>query len=323
VLACIMSNYKIVKFIDNEFEIDVRTDRDNDTVWLTQDEMALLFDVDRTRIIRHISNIYSDGELDFFSTCAENAQVQVEGARKVKRRIKIYNLDMIISVGYRVKSKRGIIFRKWANKILKEYLIQGYSVNEKRINYLNKTIEIQNKILASSLNIDEASLVNVVNEYTKALDLLDDYDHQCVSKPNGRKTVYRLEYDECRKIIDSMKFGDTSQVFGVEKEQGKLNGILAAIYQDVFGQEVYSSLEEKAAHLLYFLVKDHPFVDGCKRIAATLFLEFLNRNNALVKSGKMIISNDTLVAITVLTAESKPEEMDVVIKLIMNFLIGE
>ena len=318
-----MSNYKIVKFIDNEFEIDVRTDRDNDTVWLTQDEMALLFDVDRTRIVRHISNIYSDGELDLFSTCAENAQVQVEGARKVKRRIKIYNLDMIISVGYRVKSKRGIIFRKWANKILKEYLIQGYSVNEKRINYLNKTIEIQNKILASSLNIDEASLVNVVNEYTKALDLLDDYDHQCVSKPNGRKTVYRLEYDECRKIIDSMKFGDTSQVFGVEKEQGKLNGILAAIYQDVFGQEVYSSLEEKAAHLLYFLVKDHPFVDGCKRIAATLFLEFLNRNNALVKSGKMIISNDTLVAITVLTAESKPEEMDVVIKLIMNFLIGE
>lgn len=318
-----MSDYKIVKFIDNEFEIDVRTDRDNDTVWLTQDEMALLFDVDRTRIVRHISNIYSDGELDLFSTCAENAQVQIEGARKVKRRIKIYNLDMIISVGYRVKSKRGIIFRKWANKILKEYLIQGYSVNEKRINYLNKTIEIQNKILASSLNIDEASLVNVVNEYTKALDLLDDYDHQCVSKPNGRKTVYKLEYDECRKIIDSMKFGDTSQVFGVEKEQGKLNGIFAAIYQDVFGQEVYSSLEEKAAHLLYFIVKDHPFVDGCKRIAATLFLEFLNRNNALVKSGKMIISNDTLVAITVLTAESKPEEMDVVIKLIMNFLIGE
>ena len=318
-----MSDYEIVKFIDNEFEIDVRTDRDNNTVWLTQDEMALLFDVDRTRIVRHISNIYSDGELDLFSTCAENTQVQVEGARKVKRRIKIYNLDMIISVGYRVKSKRGIIFRKWANKILKEYLIQGYSVNEKRINYLNKTIEIQNKILASSLNIDEASLVNVVNEYTKALDLLDDYDHQCVSKPNGRKTVYRLEYDECRKIIDSMKFGDTSQVFGVEKEQGKLNGILAAIYQDVFGQEVYTSLEEKAAHLLYFLVKDHPFVDGCKRIAATLFLEFLNRNNALVKSGKMIISNDTLVAITVLTAESKPEEMDVVIKLIMNFLIGE
>ena len=312
-----MSDYEIVKFIDNEFEIDVRTDRENDTVWLSQEQIAKLFGKARSTITEHINNIFKDKELD------ENTSVGFFDESTNHRPSKYYNLDVILSVGYRVNSKRGIAFRRWANKILKEYLIQGYSVNEKRINYLNKTIEIQNKILASSLNIDEASLVNVVNEYTKALDLLADYDHQCVPKPNGRKTVYRLEYDECRKIIDSMKFGDTSQVFGVEKEQGKLNGILAAIYQDVFGQEVYSSLEEKAAHLLYFLVKDHPFVDGCKRIAATLFLEFLNRNNALVKSGKMIISNDTLVAITVLTAESKPEEMDVVIKLIMNFLIGE
>ena len=315
-----MDKFEIVRFVDNEFELDVKADKENETVWLTQDEMALLFDVDRTRIVRHISNIYSDGELDFFSTCAENAQVQVEGARKVKRRIKIYNLDMIISVGYRVKSKRGIIFRKWANKVLKNYLIQGYAINEKRLAALNKTIEIQSKMLSASLNIDEESLVNVINEYTKALNLLDDYDHQCISKPNGNKTIYRLNYCECRKLIDSMKFGDSSQVFGIEKQQGKLNGILAAIYQDVFGQEVYPSLEEKAAHLLYFLVKDHPFVDGCKRIAATIFLEFLNKNNALIKNGKMIISNNTLVAITVLTAESKPEEMDIIIKLIMNLL---
>ena len=318
-------NYEIVKFVDNEFEIDVKTDKENDTVWLNTEQISKLFNRDYKTIRKHINNILKEelkGEVvvaNFASTTKHGA---IDGKEQTHN-VEYYNLDMIISVGYRVKSQRGIAFRRWANKILKEYLIQGYSVNEKRINYLNKTIEIQNKILASSLNIDEASLVNVVNEYTKALDLLDDYDHQCVSKPNGRKTVYRLEYDECRKIIDSMKFGDTSQVFGVEKEQGKLNGILAAIYQDVFGQEVYPSLEEKAAHLLYFLVKDHPFVDGCKRIAATLFLEFLNRNNALVKSGKMIISNDTLVAITVLTAESKPEEMDVVIKLIMNFLIGE
>lgn len=312
-----MSDYEIVKFIDNEFEIDVRTDRENDTVWLSQEQIAKLFGKARSTITEHINNIFKDKELD------ENTSVGFSDESTNHRPSKYYNLDVILSVGYRVNSKRGIAFRRWANKILKEYLIQGYSINEKKINYLNKTIEIQNKILASSLNIDEVSLVNVVNEYTKALDLLDDYDHQCVSKPNGRKTIYKLEYNECRKIIDSMKFSDTSQVFGVEKEQGKLNGIFAAIYQDVFGQEVYPSLEEKAAHLLYFLVKDHPFVDGCKRIAATLFLEFLNRNNALVKSGKMIISNDTLVAITVLTAESKPEEMEVVIKLIMNFLIGE
>lgn len=312
-----MSDYEIVKFIDNEFEIDVRTDRENDTVWLSQEQIAKLFGKARSTITEHINNIFKDKELD------ENTSVGFSDESTNHRPSKYYNLDVILSVGYRVNSKKGIAFRRWANKILKEYLIQGYSINEKKINYLNKTIEIQNKILASSLNIDEVSLVNVVNEYTKALDLLDDYDHQCVSKPNGRKTIYKLEYNECRKIIDSMKFSDTSQVFGVEKEQGKLNGIFAAIYQDVFGQEVYPSLEEKAAHLLYFLVKDHPFVDGCKRIAATLFLEFLNRNNALVKSGKMIISNDTLVAITVLTAESKPEEMEVVIKLIMNFLIGE
>lgn len=317
-----MNNYEIVKFIDNEFEIDVRTDRENDTVWLTQKEMASLFDVSTDNIGLHISNILKDKELDY-STTEESSVVQIEGNRNVRRKIKIYNLDMIISVGYRVKSQRGILFRRWANNILKDYLVQGYAINNKKISALNKTIEIQNKMLSSSLNIDESSLVNVISEYTKALDLLDDYDHQCVRKPNGRKSIYRLEYKECRKIIDSMKFGGTSSVFGVEKESGKLDGILAAVYQDVFGQEAYPSLEEKAAHLLYFIVKDHPFVDGCKRIAATLFLEFLNRNNALVKNGKTIISNDTLVAITVLTAESKPQEMDVVIKLIMNFLIGD
>ena len=227
---------------------------------------------------------------------------------------------MIISVGYRVKSQRGILFRKWANKILKEYLIQGYSINQKRISALNKTIEIQNKMLASSLNIEQEALVNVIEEYTKALDLLDNYDHQCLIKPKGNESIYKLTYFDCRTIIDSMKFKTTSSVFGVEKEEGKLNGILAAVYQNVFGQEVYPSLEEKAAHLLYFLVKDHPFADGCKRIAATLFLEFLNKNHALIKGGKKIIANDTLVAITVLTAESRPEEKDVMIKLIMNFL---
>ncbi len=178
-------------------------------------------------------------------------------------------------------------------------------------------------MLASALDIEQTALVNVIEEYTNALDLLDDYDHQCIDKPKGNKTIYEMTYDDCRKIIDSMKFGDASNVFGVEKEKGKLNGILAAVYQNVFGKEVYPSLQEKAAHLLYFLVKDHPFVDGCKRIAATLFLEFLNRNHALVKNGRVIVENDTLVAITILTAESKPEEMDVIVKIIMNFLVKE
>lgn len=315
-----MNDFKIAKFVDNNFEIDVKTDLENETVWLSQDEMALLFDVDRTRIVRHIKNIYEDSELDSVSTSAENAQVQIEGERKVARKIKIYNLDMIISVGYRVKSQRGIVFRKWANKVLKEYLIQGYSINNKRIEALNKTIEIQNKMLSVSLNIEQEALINVVSEYTKALDLLDDYDHQCLNKPKGNRTIYELTYSDCRNIINSMKFNNTSSLFGVEKEEGKLNGILAAVYQNVFGQEIYPSIEEKAAHLLYFLIKDHPFIDGCKRIAATLFLEFLNKNHALLKDNKMIIANDTLVAITVLTAESRAEEKDIIITLIMNFL---
>ena len=314
-----MDKFELVKFTDNNFEINVRADIDNDTVWLTQKEMALLFEVSIDNISLHIKNILKENELDI-SSIEESSVVQIEGNRKVNRRIKIYNLDMIISVGYRVKSQRGILFRKWANKILKEYLIQGYSINQKRISALNKTIEIQNKMLAPSLNIEQEALVNVIEEYTKALDLLDNYDHQCLIKPKGNESIYKLTYSDCRTIIDSMKFKTTSSVFGVEKEEGKLNGILAAVYQNVFGQEVYPSLEEKAAHLLYFLVKDHPFADGCKRIAATLFLEFLNKNHALIKDGKKIIANDTLVAITVLTAESNPEEKEVIIKLIMNFL---
>lgn len=316
------NSFKILKFVEGDFSLDVRVDVSHDTVWLTQNQMANLFDVDRSRVVRHITNIYAEDELEEKLTCAENAQVQAEGDRYVKRTIKLYNLDMIISVGYRVKSARGVAFRRWANKVLKEYLLQGYSVNQKRIEALNKTVEVQNRMLASSLNIEQNALVNVILEYTSALNLLDDYDHQCLDKPKGNQTLYILKYKECKEIIDSMKFNIESSVFGVEKEKGKVEGILAAVYQNVFGQEMYPSLEEKAAHLLYFLVKDHPFVDGCKRIAATLFLEFLNRNNALIKNGKMIISNDTLVAITILTAESNSEEKEVIIKLIMNFLIS-
>ncbi len=239
------NDFALVRFVDGTFELDVRADKDNDTVWLTQDEMALLFNVDRTRIVRHINNIYEDQELDENSTCAENAQVQFEGNRKVSRKLKIYNLDMIISVGYRVRSARGILFRKWANQILKDYLVKGYAVNEKKIKTLNKTIEIQNRMLASALDIEQTALVNVIEEYTNALDLLDDYDHQCIDKPKGNKTIYEMTYDDCRKIIDSMKFGDASNVFGVEKEKGKLNGILAAVYQNVFGKKVYPSLQER------------------------------------------------------------------------------
>ena len=227
---------------------------------------------------------------------------------------------MIISVGYRVRSKRGIVFRRWANKVLKEYLIEGVAINQKRIETLGKVVDIQNRMLAYSLNIDKEELVKVIDSYTRALDLLDSYDHQTLEKPKGSKSDYIMTYEEAREIIDSMKFNDMSSVFGVEKEEGKLNGIIAQVYQDVFGQELYPSIEEKAAHLLYFLVKDHPFADGCKRIAATLFINFLYKNNHLYRDNKQIISNEALVAITILTAESSPDEMDIIVKLIMNLL---
>jgi len=309
-----MDKYQLARFEDNDFVLDVRTDAQNDTVWLTQEEMALLFNSDRTRITRHINNILKDGELE------EKSNVRKTHFPHSDRPVKMYNLDVIISVGYRVKSNRGILFRKWANKVLKDYLIQGYAVNQKRLDNLGKVIDIQNRMLAYSLNIDKEELTKVINEYTRALDLLDSYDHQTLIKPKGNKSDYVMTYQEARDIIDSMKFTDMSQVFGVEKEQGKLNGIISQVYQNVFGQELYPSIEEKAAHLLYFLVKDHPFADGCKRIAATLFINFLYKSGHLYRNNKQIISNEALVAITILTAESNPNEMETIVKLITNLL---
>ena len=309
-----MNKFELVKFIDNDFTLDVRADVENETVWLTQDEMATLFDSDRTRITRHLNNIIKDGELD------EKSNVRKTHFAHSDKPVKLYNLDMIISVGYRVKSQRGIAFRRWANRVLKDYLIKGYAVNQKRLDNLGKVIDIQNRMLSYSLNIDKEELTKVIDEYTRALDLLDSYDHQTLEKPKGSQSDYVMTYQEARSIIDSMKFNDMSDVFGVEKEQGKLNGIIAQVYQNVFGQELYPSIEEKAAHLLYFLVKDHPFADGCKRIAATLFINFLYKSRHLYKDNKQIISNEALVAITILTAESNPNEMEIIIKLITNLL---
>jgi len=310
-----MDKFELVRFTDGNFELDVRADSENDTVWLTQEEIALLFGSSRSTITYHINNIFTSEELD------KNTSVEKIDGRVNYRPAKLYNLDVILSVGYRVKSKRGIVFRRWANSVLKNYLIQGYALNQKKLETLKKVVDIQNRMLAYSLNIDREELTKVINEYTRALDLLDNYDHQTLEKPKGAKSEYVMTYQEAREIIDSMKFNDMSSVFGVEKEQGKLNGIIEQVYQNVFGQELYPSIEEKAAHLLYFLVKDHPFADGCKRIAATLFINFLYKNNHLYRNNKQIISNEALVAITILTAESNPSEMDIIVKLIMNLLV--
>ena len=315
-----MNNIKIVKFNNDDFVIDVKVDIKDNTVWLTQRQMAELFNVSVDNIGLHIKNILKDNELDN-STIEESSEVRLEGKRYIKRKLYFYNLDMIISVGYRIKSKNGVIFRRWASQILKKYLLEGYVVNEKRLNLLNRTFKITTKMLSSSLRIDEVELLNVLNHYTKALDTLDDYDHSNIKKMSGNKPIYKLSYEDAAKIIENLSLSFKSDIFGKEKEKGKLNGILEAIEQTAFGKELYESVQDKASHLLYFLVKDHPFIDGCKRIAATLFLEYLYKNHCLFVNDEPVISNDALVSITILIAESKPEEMKIIITLINNLLL--
>lgn len=314
-------NNKIIKFMNGDLQIDVTVSPNEETVWLNRNQLATLFDRDVKTIGKHINNALKE-ELDS-STVAKFATVQKEGSRNITREIDYYNLDMIISVGYRVKSQNGVIFRKWATSILHDFMIKGYAVNQKRLDVLNKTIAIQSRMLASTLNIEEKEVLNVIEAYSNALTLLDDYDHGTIPKPNGVASTYQLTYEECRELIDSMKYGNYSDVFGVEKELGKLNGIIAAVYQNVFGTELYPSIEEKTANLLYFLIKDHPFVDGCKRIGASVFLEFFNKNNHLIIDGKQIISDSALVAITLMIVESRPEEKETMVNLVMNFLKSE
>ena len=293
---------EIVLFTDGDINIEVQINPELETVWLTQKQMEVLFDVKHATVSEHISNIIASGELDETSVGFSDKST---GGRKPK----IYNLDMILSVGYRVNSKRGIAFRKWANNVLKQYILKGYAINEKRLQALKKTVDIQSRMIADALDIEEKDVLRAVNEYTDALILLDQYDHQALSKPEGSTPVYRITYEECVQMVCRMKDSFETDVFGVEKESGKVEGIIA-----------YQSLEEKAANLLYFMIKDHPYVDGCKRIAASLFLEFLDKNNALFLDGEKRLSDGTLVATTLMIAESKPEEKDVMVKLVMNLL---
>ena len=297
---------------DQEVKLDVKLGEE--TVWLNRNQIAELFDRDIKTIGKHINNALKE-ELDT-STVANFATVQNEGGRAVERSIEYYNLDMIISVGYRVKSKRGVEFRRWANSVLKQYMLEGYAVNNKRLAALEKTVEIQSKMLSSVLEVDGNEVLQAVSQYTKALTLLDQYDHQSLERPDGNEPIYRITYEECRRMVDNMEDTFKSDVFGVEKEAGKVEGIIAAVYQSVFGGDVYPTLQEKAANLLYFMIKDHPFADGCKRIAASLFLEFLNKNNVLFKDGQKTISDGALVALTLMIAESRPDEKDIMVALV-------
>ena len=308
---------QIVVFKDGALELDVKITPEQDTVWLSLEQLADLFEKNKSTISRHIKNIFTEGELFSNSVVANFATTASDGKTY---NVSYYNLDVIISVGYRVKSKRGIAFRKWASGVLKQYLLAGYAVNEKRMAAMNKVIQIQSGIIAGAVGINAEDVLKVIQEYSRALQLLDDYDHQCIMQPEGTSCAYQLQYRECMDLIRKMNFSKDSSIFGTEKEPGKLEGILSAIHQSAFGQDVYPTLEEKAANLLYFIIKDHAFNDGCKRIGAALFLHFLNRNGALHRNGKQIISESTLAAITLLIAESDPKEKDVMIHIVMYFL---
>ncbi len=299
--------------------LDVRLDRES--VWLDAHQMAELFGRDRTVIVRHIRNVYSTSELQRETTCAKNAQVAADG--KV-RQMDIYNLDMIISVGYRVNSLRGTQFRIWATNVLRQHLVQGYTVHERRLKELNQAVRlIADVAQRRQLSGDEATaLLNVVGDYAYALEVLDDYDHQRVRLGEvSPGPVAALGVDESRQVIARMgeRFG-ASGLFGREKDDS-LEASLAAVMQSFGGQELYPSLEEKAAHLLYFLVKNHHFVDGNKRIAAALFLWFLEKNKALYRAdGGKRIADNALVAMTLLIAESRPDEKDVLTRVVVNLI---
>lgn len=304
---------ELVIFEDDEIKLEVPISAKDETVWLNRQQMATLFNRDIKTIGKHIKNAINE-ELSGTSTVAKFATVQLEGTRQVERLIEYYNLDVIISVGYRVKSKRGVAFRKWANSVLKEYIIKGYAINQQRLNQLNQVLRIMKR---SETALDAKQVLTVVERYNKALDLLDDYDHQKLEKPKGSKTTYILTYEECRKVIDEMKFSSDSKLFGNEKDDS-FKGSIGNIYQSFAGVDIYPSLEEKAANLLYFVTKNHSFSDGNKRIAATMFLYFLDRNGVLFTNHEKLIDDHTLVALVIMIAESRPKEKDVMISIIMN-----
>ena len=284
--------------------------------------MADLFGRDVKTIGKHINNALNEELENDNSTVAKFATVQNEGGRKISRNIEYYNLDVIISVGYRVKSKNGILFRRWANKILKDYMLKGYVVNQRRLEYLEKTvklIDIANRIDERLEGDDAKEILKVIGDYSKALDLLDDYDHRTVKEVKGNVDSRQIKYEDCVNIINTLKFNEQSNLFGVERNKG-LDSIIGNIYQSFDGQDIYKSIEEKASNFLYLVVKNHVFTDGNKRIAATLFIYFLNFYDILYKDGRKTIDNNTLVALTLLIAESNPREKDIIVDLVMNFL---
>lgn len=312
--AASTSNIVLFESSDGEVRLDVAVDAGKDEIWLNRSQMSLLFDRDIKTIGKHIANALKEELEDspkpvvakFATTASDGKSYQVE----------YYNLDVIISVGYRVKSQRGVEFRRWATDVLSRYIVEGRAENEKRLAQLAQVISVMERL---PQEIGAAQILEIVKSYAPALDLLDDYDHQRLVRPDGSKGVYVLSYEECRDLIGSLRFAGESDIFGVEKDDS-FHSSIAAIYQSFGGQEMYPSVQEKAANLLYFVVKNHSFHDGNKRIAASLFLYFLDRNGLLYEDGRKLIGDDALVATTIMIAESRPDEKEAMVSLVMNFL---
>lgn len=307
-----MTNEKeIVLFETEDKKITFPVEVKDETVWLSVSQMAQLFDREESNIRRHVLNVFKENEVD------ENNNVHFLHVNNVKKPVPFYSLDVIISVGYRVKSQRGVEFRRWANSILKQYILQGYAINQRRIQQLGEVIRIMKR---TENTLDGKQILSVIERYNTALDLLDAYDHQTMNRPKGNEATYVLTYEECIEVIQNTRFGDESDLFGREKDDS-FKGSIGNIYQSFGGEDVYKSLEEKAANLLYFVTKNHSFFDGNKRIAATMFLYFLDKNDALFYEGKKRIEDATLVALTIMIAESRAEEKEIMVSVVMNCIL--
>ena len=299
---------EIVLFETKDKSVSLPVEVKNETVWLSVSQMSLLFEREESNIRRHVLNVFKEKEVE------ENNNVQKIHVNNVKKPVPFYSLDVIISVGYRVKSNRGVEFRRWANSVLKQYILQGYAVNQKRIQQLGEVIRSMKR---TENELDSKQILSVIERYNNTLDLLDAYDHQTLKRPKGNQATHILTYEECMSVIQKTRFGDESDLFGKEKDNS-FKGSIGNIYQSFDGHDVYESLEEKAANLLYFITKNHSFLDGNKRIAATVFLYFLDKNNALFYEGQKRIADVTLVALTIMIAESRPDEKEMMISVVMN-----
>ncbi len=311
---------EIILFENSGVKLEVNVK--DETVWLNTNQMSELFDRDVKTIRKHINNALTE-ELKDEVVVANFASTTKHGAIKGKtqtRDINYYNLDVIISVGYRVKSTKGVQFRRWANKVLKEYLLKGYAINEERLNYLEKTVKLIDIATRNNSSKEVGDIIKVINNYSTSLGLLDDYDHRCVKKIKGHTSNEIITYEECMYIIDSLKTNFDSDIFALERNKG-LESIINNIYQTYGGEDVYKTTEEKCANFFYMTIKNHVFIDGNKRIAATLFIYILFFYDLLYKNDRQVIDNNTLVALTLLIAQSNPKEKEILIDLIINLLV--